>query len=119
MNSSTRSKRNSTVTICLKARTRVRFASVRSRSTTAVGPSTWVWPDGLGPTSGSCPPQCSTIFPPLKRNRSKAMTGLAKAAHAFVLRMKHDDVAIHDGAIDRNVGGRGTSDLGRERLQAG
>src|SRR5262249_55327741 len=34
-----------------------------------------------------------------------------EAAHAFVLRMKHDDVAIHEGAIDRHVG--------RERLQAG
>src|SRR5262249_42668161 len=54
------------------------LSSVRSRSTTAVGPSTWVWPDGLGPTSGSCPPQCSAIFPLLKRNRSKAMTGPAK-----------------------------------------
>ena len=30
------------------------------------------------PSSASCPPQCSTILPPLKRNRSKAMTGPAK-----------------------------------------
>src|SRR5262249_31337628 len=39
-----------------------------------------------------------------------------EAAHAFVLRMKHDDVAIHEGAIDRNVGRRRTGDVGRERL---
>src|SRR5215510_7830933 len=109
MNSSTRSKRNSTVTICLKARTRVRFSSVRSRSTTAVGPSTWVWPDGLGPTSGSCPPQCSAILKQVEGDDRPR-----EAAHAFVLRMEHDDVAIHEGAIDRNVGGRGTGDLGCE-----
>ena len=42
-----------------------------------------------------------------------------EAAQAFVLRMKHDDVAIHERAIDRDVCRRGTGDLGRERLQAG
>ena len=42
-----------------------------------------------------------------------------EAAQAFVLRMKHDDVAIHERAIDRDVCGRGTGDLGCECRQAG
>jgi hypothetical protein len=118
MNSSMRSKRSETMTVSLYVRTNLRLASVLSRSRTSVGPSTCVRPDGLGGASGSCPPQCSTILPSLKRNRSKARRS-AVTFEALVSGMQQDEIAVHKRAIDRDVGARRGRDFRGKRPHSG